>query len=96
MDYLRVRWVNAPVKKPEIWDYEINQGWATRQILHYHDGRLESADEDEHSGQIRLAEKEIPPPEEISRDPEFVVEEISQGEFQILWTQAVRSGRLDG
>jgi hypothetical protein len=94
MQYIKVRWIQSNVEYP-IWLYSelTDQRWETRKLEIFSDGMLGFADSNETYGDTRLGTEPLPPLEEIRADRQFVIEEISQREFEKIWEQRHRSDK---
>lgn len=89
MKYLRVRWLHAFSDEPVVLYAEIDEdGYETRKVDEYRDGRLDVADERTETGSTRLSELPCPPLEEINADEEFDGHEIEAREFEDVWHRA--------
>jgi hypothetical protein len=88
--YLHVTWHqdfdNEPV---ELYSEQDDEGWQTRKVDIYRDGRMDYADERTSTGTTFLAEIPVGPIEEIAADPQFSPRWISSDEFERQWTAAV-------
>lgn len=92
MRYVKVSWVHAFSDEPVLFFSEIDEdGYETRKVQVYRDGRAEWADEDFETAAVGLAEIPFPSAGEISSREGFAAEEIGSEEFDRAWSEA-RSG----
>lgn len=88
-EYLKVRWLHSDPQYPVLLFSEIDRNrHELRKVEVFADGRLGFAAEDWSTGDTALGEVPVPLPDEISADPQFLVESTSSAEFETLWEQA--------
>jgi hypothetical protein len=91
MRYVRVSWLHDQESDPVLYLSELGaDGYETRKVQIYRDGRAEWADESHETDAVGLSEIPFPPLEEISVQPEFEAESISAEEFEEGWARARR------
>lgn len=86
--FQRVRWLHDNREDPVVLWSEIVDGWETRKVDEFADGRLVWADEAHEFGETRLGTVPVPAPAEIAQDPQFVVELVDASAFQAVWRAA--------
>jgi hypothetical protein len=86
MNYICVKWKHSCPDDP-VWLYsEIDiDGWETRKVEIFADGRYGYASATESSGGTRLGEAPIPLLTEIAHDPQFEPAEITKDKFEEVW-----------
>lgn len=91
MNYIKVKWIHSLPQEP-VWLYsELDEErWEIRKIEIYADGSLGYADATRAHGSTRLGECPIPPLTEISCDHQFEAVEITDKEFDDIWSQRDR------
>lgn len=88
-EYLKVRWLHRDPKYPILLFSEIDrERYELRKVEVYADGRLGFAAEEWCMGETVLGEVPVPLPDEITADPQFVVEHTTPAEFESLWKKA--------
>jgi Domain of unknown function (DUF6881) len=88
MRYIKVDWKHDVTGDPVTIFSELDeQLWEQRKIEVFRDGRLGYADKDEEAGGSMLGIEPWPDLEELGREPEFVIEDISKDEFENRWSQ---------
>lgn len=90
MRYLKVYWTHDFDDEPvtiysEIDDNDIE----VRKVEGFRNGAVHFASSTASSGDSQLAEGTMPPPEEISEDPQFAASAISPDEFEAAWVAAI-------
>ncbi|MET9852166.1 hypothetical protein ABZY57_04335 [Streptomyces sp. NPDC006450] len=86
MRYIKVSWEHNFPDEPILCLSEIgDDDYETRKVNVYSDGRSEWADDGHETPSIGLSEIPFPELGEISRQPEFLAEEISAAEFDQAW-----------
>ncbi|MFE3522397.1 DUF6881 domain-containing protein [Streptomyces sp. NPDC059161] len=86
MRYVKVEWHHNFNDDPVLYLSELGEdGYETRKVQFFRDGRSEWADEDRETATVGLSEIAFPATEEISRQPEFDAEEITAEEFEQAW-----------
>lgn len=89
---MKVEWIHEFEDDPVLYLSELGEdGYETRKVQFYRDGRSEWASETFETATAGLSEIPFASLDEISRNPEFVAEEITAAEFERAWTEA-RSG----
>ena len=87
--YLKVLWYHDVLGDPVVLFSEIgDDGYETRKVDQFHDGRLEWADATRETGLTALGQFPTPPIEEIAADEEFSPSAITAEEFEQVWTSA--------
>ncbi|MFD9057065.1 DUF6881 domain-containing protein [Streptomyces albidoflavus] len=89
MRYVKVAWVHDFADDPVLYLGELgDDGYETRKVQFYRDGRSEWADESFETATVGLSEISFPPLEEISSQPEFTAQVITPEEFERAWNEA--------
>jgi hypothetical protein len=84
-----VEWNHDFSDDPVLYLSELSDdGYETRKVQFYRDGRSEWADESHETASVGLSEIPFPPVEEISSQSEFSAELIAADEFERAWTQS--------
>ena len=97
MMYIKVKWVNNFPGEPGVIYSEMNdERWERRKIEVFPDGSVIRADPLHSVGATRLAEEPLPSNDEIVKDPQFILEEISRREFEELWCRAISDPNMLG
>lgn len=92
MNYLKVDWHQDNPEFPVTMYSELDtERWEVRQVWVYRSGAMEAAGPTIRPGY--LSERSTPPIEEIAAQSGLVPQEISQEEFERIWTAAVRAAR---
>ncbi|MEU5430524.1 hypothetical protein AB0H73_33670 [Streptomyces olivoreticuli] len=92
MDYWKVTWHHDFVEDPVVFFSEIgSDGYETRKIQQYRDGRLLKADQFHETGEIGLSEIPVGSIEDVVAQAEFSATVITSEEFQAIWDQAAWS-----
>jgi hypothetical protein len=87
--YVKVRWDHHFTDDPVLYISELgDDGYETRKLQRYQDGRWEWADEGHETATVGLSEIPFPSVEEISGQPGFDAEVISKEEFERTWAEA--------
>ncbi|POX59752.1 hypothetical protein C3492_31215 [Streptomyces sp. Ru62] len=94
MRYVRVAWSHDLEDEPVLYLSELGEdGYETRKIQYFRDGKVEWADELHETASVGLSEVAFPLDlREISDQPEFDAVEIAPEEFEREWIKA-RSAR---
>lgn len=66
----------------------MEDGWETRKIVRYRDGRVQRARPDGATGDTQLSETRMLSAEEIAADPQFTVEPMTVEDFEMEWRTA--------
>jgi hypothetical protein len=91
MRYIAVQWhQNNPDYPTELYSETGDDGWELRKVEVFADGTHHFADAQRQSGSTQLSLVPIPPLAAIAADQQFTPREISQQEFEDLWTRATR------
>ncbi|WP_028648594.1 DUF6881 domain-containing protein [Nocardiopsis sp. CNT312] len=89
MRYVKVAWAHDFADEPVLYLSELgDDGYETRKVQFYRDGRSERADGSCETATFGLAEIPFPPLEEISAQPEFTAQVIAAEEFERVWKEA--------
>jgi len=87
--YVKVAWDHDFADDPVIYLSELgDDGYETRKVQFYRDGRSEWADEIHETATVGLSEIPFPSLEEISSQPEFSAELITVDEFENAWSRS--------
>lgn len=93
MRYMKADWFHQDPDDPILYYCEIGEdGYETRKIEVYRDGRMAVAnqyEDEDPDGEAWLATVVIPPIEEIDEDPQFRAVEIQTSEFEDMWEKAL-------
>ncbi|WP_242113264.1 DUF6881 domain-containing protein [Luteimonas aquatica] len=91
MIYLKVRWIHNNLNDPILLFSELDENRnEIRKIEIFANSRIGYASFSESGGETRLGEAPIPDSEEISLDPQFIIEKTDKDEFERMWSNAVR------
>jgi hypothetical protein len=89
MRYQRVLWRHDFTDEPTVlWSEIGDDGFETRKVDEYRDGRLDYADENISSGTTRLGDQPMPTLDEINADEGFTAAPISPSDFEHVWQRA--------
>jgi hypothetical protein len=89
MNYLKVKWVHQFNDEPITLLSELDcDRFEVRKIEYFSDGRVGYASDVLQFGGTMLGELPVPAIEEIAEDPQFVVGELTPGEFEEAWRKA--------
>ncbi|MEU1883169.1 hypothetical protein ABZ470_38190 [Streptosporangium sp. NPDC020072] len=87
--YLRVHWHHDFPEEPvELYSEVGDEGYETRKVQMFRDGRLERADMETETTMTGLSEVPIESLEEIASEEEFSPSVIGREEFERVWSQA--------
>jgi hypothetical protein len=87
--YLKVEWRHEFPDEPVTLYSEVgDDGYESRKVNLFPDGRLEWADAGHESADAGLGEIVVPPIAEIDEQAEFTAVEISRDVFEAMWAQA--------
>lgn len=90
MDYWRVRWHHDVPEDPALIFCEIGpDGYETRKVEEFHDGRLAWADEQGGVGTF-LGEIRVGSIAEVQAQEEFTASVITPADFRVMWGRALR------
>jgi hypothetical protein len=87
MKYLRVKWNHTNPDEP-VWIFsELDEeGKEFRKLECFRNGFCDFATPTDHSGATKLNTARLPSLEVLARDREFIPVEITQAEFEEVWT----------
>ncbi|WP_330300368.1 DUF6881 domain-containing protein [Streptomyces sp. NBC_00503] len=89
MRYVKVAWDHDSADDPVLYLSELGEdGYETRKVQFYRDGRSEWADESRETATVGLSEISFPRLEEISSQPDFSAELIPVDEFERAWSRS--------
>jgi hypothetical protein len=89
MRYLRVSWHHEFPEEPvELFSEISDEGYETRKVQVFRDGRMERADAVSETSLTGLGEVPFPSVEEIASQEEFTPAVISKMEFERMWSLA--------
>jgi len=81
--YLQIKWIHSNTHEPVEFYYELGNGqWASRGIQVFADGSSSSVT-------YGMKEAQIPALEEINLDPQLQVIEITEEEFDAIWSEVI-------
>jgi hypothetical protein len=81
--YLQIKWIHSNPHEPVEFFYELENGqWASRSIQLFADGSSSSAT-------YGMKEAQIPALEEINLDPQLRGSEITEEEFDAVWSELI-------
>ena len=81
--YLQIKWIHFTPQEPVEIYYELENGlWASRCIQLFADGSSSPVT-------YGMKEARIPALEEINLDPQLQGSEITEGEFNAIWSEAI-------
>jgi hypothetical protein len=88
MKYLFVKWMHNNPEYPVLLYSELDDSkFEIRKVEIFPDGSKGYAGESEEFGKTRLGIEPIPSISEIAKDPEFEPREITQEEFEKIWSE---------
>jgi len=94
MQYLKIRWKHKLEDEPVLIYSELDEArMETRKVEIFADGTKGYASGTEANGFTMLGEEPVPTTADIASDPEFFPEEITQAEFEKVWSEAVEEDR---
>jgi hypothetical protein len=87
MNYIRVQWLQKKNPRDPVWLISEldNDRWENRKVEIFADGSKGYATKGEQVGGTFLGLVPVPQLDEIAADPEFLPEEITEGEFEEIW-----------
>ncbi|MFB9462589.1 DUF6881 domain-containing protein [Streptomyces cinereospinus] len=89
MRYVKVVWIHDSVDDPMVYLSELgDDGYETRKVQFYWDGRSEWADESFETATIGPSGIPFPLLGEIASQPEFTAQVITPEEFERAWNEA--------
>ncbi|MGW7433211.1 DUF6881 domain-containing protein [Streptomyces sp. NPDC054861] len=89
MRYVKVTWDHDFADDPVLYLSELgDDGYETRKVQFYRDGRSEWADESSETATVGLSEIPFPPLEEIASQSECTAKVITPEEFESAWKGA--------
>jgi hypothetical protein len=87
--YQKVAWHHDFPDEPVLLYSEIDdEGFETRKVEIYRDGRYDFADAERSTGSTVLSMTALPSLDEIAAQSEFEPSEIQQDEFERVWDEA--------
>ncbi len=87
--YVLVEWLHTASDEPVRLYYELDEErYERRKVEEYRNGVLHLADAAHGQGNTFLAWEPHPPVDEIQKDPQFHVSELTAKEFERVWKQA--------
>ena len=96
MNYIKVKWIHSFPDMP-VWMYiELDEErWEQRKVEVFADGHIGYADDESATEPTGLGEDPVPSITEISADSQFLPEEITKEEFEIMWSKALKRVTTD-
>lgn len=91
MRYMKVEWIHEFPDEPTLLYSEIERGLEVRKVECYRDGRQDFASATSTSGSTGLSEELMPAVSDLEGSSDFRAEEVSQQEFERVWTMATTS-----
>ena len=89
MTYLKVKWIHTHSTEPVLLYSELDDGrWEQRKVEVYTDGKCDYASQFVEKGNTGLGLEPMPLLSEIALDSQFEPFEITQDEFESIWTLA--------
>ncbi|WP_371677321.1 hypothetical protein [Streptomyces sp. NBC_01276] len=89
MEYWRVEWLHDSAEDPTTIYSEIgSDGYETRKVHTYTDGRLLKSDEWHESRDIGLSKVPVGRIEDVMLQPEFLASRVSAAKFEEMWRMA--------
>jgi hypothetical protein len=90
MKYLAVKWKTSDPTNPIEMFHEVgDDGWETRKVEAYPDGKLDLADDNRKTGETWLSPEKMIEIDEINEDPQFAAREITKSEFDEVFRNAL-------
>jgi hypothetical protein len=90
MSYMKVEWIHSHACEPVLLYSELDEErWEKRKVEIFANGHCGYASSTESAGSTRLGEIPVPCLPEIATDPQFKPTEITQQEFEEIWTAAL-------
>jgi hypothetical protein len=87
--YVKVAWEHGFADDPVLYLSELgDDGYETRKVQFYRDGRSEWVDEGHETANVGLSEILFPSLEEISTQEELSAELVDSEEFERAWIEA--------
>lgn len=97
MKYIRVEWKHADPNTPIVLYSELDDGrMEVRKIEIFNDGIIGYASADSRKGDTMLGLVPVPELVIIAKDSQFAPIEITQGEFEAMWSRRDSRGELRG
>jgi hypothetical protein len=94
MKYILVKWIHNFVDEPVLLYSELDDSrFETRKVEIFSDGEIGYASEAEEFGTTRLGIEPVPSIFEIAKDPEFEPKEITQEEFEKIWSNRQKENK---
>jgi hypothetical protein len=95
MIYILVKWIHELNDEPVLLFSELDdKRWERRKVEVYADGRMGYASEEERLGNAGLGKVSVPPLAEIASDPQFDPTDISRMDFERIWVEAHKLGKV--
>jgi hypothetical protein len=95
--YVKTSWRHDFDDEPVLIYSELDEdGYESRKVEVFRDGRSEWSDENHQTDDIGLSEIPFPGADEIAAHPEFDVEEIALTEFERVWGESQDCSRVTG
>ncbi|PWW60252.1 DUF6881 domain-containing protein [Actinokineospora spheciospongiae] len=89
MRYVKVHWHHDDEDDPVLYLSELDEdGYETRKVQFYGNGRSEYADADIDTASVGLSEVPFPSIAEISSQPDCAAESMDPEEFERAWARA--------
>ncbi|MGH1536180.1 DUF6881 domain-containing protein [Ralstonia pseudosolanacearum] len=90
MIYVCVRWIHTIPSEPVFIYSEVDSdNFELRKAEVYADGRMGFSDGTNSAGESMLSAEPLPSLQEIATDLQFVPVEITQEEFEMMWSAAL-------
>ncbi|WP_155055603.1 DUF6881 domain-containing protein [Streptomyces blattellae] len=95
MQYWKVIWHHDFEEESVVFFSEIGEdGYETRKVQEYRDGRLLYTDGSNDNTAIGLSEIPVGDIEDVAAQPEFSAFVITEAEFEAAWNRATLNGKL--
>ncbi|MFF7704339.1 DUF6881 domain-containing protein [Streptomyces lydicus] len=89
VQYWKVSWHHHFTEEPVTLFSEIGEdGYETRKVQEYRDGRLLRTDGSDETAEIGLSEVPVGHISDVSVQPEFSAFTITEGDFEAVWSAA--------
>ncbi|MDR3577980.1 MAG: hypothetical protein P4L50_29295 [Anaerolineaceae bacterium] len=93
MIYIFVKWIHNFIDEPVFLYSELDEArFEIRKVEIFQDGKKSYASKSEETETTWLGIEPVPNISEIAKDPEFEPEEISQEEFERVWSDRKKVG----
>jgi NADH pyrophosphatase NudC (nudix superfamily) len=91
MHWQRCHWIHTNADYPVVLYSEINaNGWEIRKVDLFPDAHFEYAGAGHETERTVLSTEPMPPISTINADPQFIAAEITEHDFNVIWSAAVR------